>query len=475
MPGAERLDVAILGAGTAGLAARAEVAKRTDSYRVFDPGPLGTLCARTACMPSKAFLQSAHDFHRRHAFAGLGIDGAEGLSADPARVLAETRALRDDMVAGVIGGMAEWRAGHLVPHAARFEPDGTLVAGGQRFRPRASVIATGSRPVVPPGWRERFGDRILTSDDIFERQALPRRIAVMGLGPVGLELGQGLARLGLDVTGFDPGPTLGGLADPGLMPRLRDAIGAEMRLVPAEAEPEPGPEGAILMRWSGGTVEVDAVLVAMGRAPNLEGLGLDALGVRLEAGRVAGLGRGRLNPEGTRAYFAGDAGAGPALLHEAADAGRVAGHFAARAEDAVFERRVPLSIVFSEPQVALAGAGWDEIAAREGGIAIGTAAFDGAGRTRLQRAAGGAVRIYAARADGRLLGAALLGPEVEHPAHLLAHAIGRGDGVEDILRMPVYHPTHEEVLRRALRDARRSCQARPGALDAIRCEDAAAS
>ena len=73
---ADDLEVAIIGAGTAGLSARAEVTKLTDSYRVFDPGPYGTTCARTACMPSKAFLQSAHDFHRRHAFGDLGIVGA---------------------------------------------------------------------------------------------------------------------------------------------------------------------------------------------------------------------------------------------------------------------------------------------------------------------------------------------------------------------------------------------------------------
>lgn len=72
------LDVAIIGAGTAGLSAQAEVAKATDSYRVFDPGPWGTACARNACMPSKALLKSAHDFHRRHAFAAWALSGATG-------------------------------------------------------------------------------------------------------------------------------------------------------------------------------------------------------------------------------------------------------------------------------------------------------------------------------------------------------------------------------------------------------------
>jgi dihydrolipoamide dehydrogenase len=104
----QQIDVAIIGAGTAGLSARAEVAKVTDSYRVFDPGPLGTTCARTGCMPSKAFLQSAHDYHRREAFAALGLEGMQEVKAIGSAVLAQTRALRDDL------GMASktaWKAG----------------------------------------------------------------------------------------------------------------------------------------------------------------------------------------------------------------------------------------------------------------------------------------------------------------------------------------------------------------------------
>ena len=136
----EDIDVAIIGAGTAGLSVRAEVAKLTDSYRVFDPGPYGTTCARSACMPSKAFVQSAHDVHRRHAFPALGIRGGEGLSVDGAAVLVATRRLRDGLVKGVLEGMKAWRATHLVPHGPEFRDDGTLEADGRAFRPRAARV-----------------------------------------------------------------------------------------------------------------------------------------------------------------------------------------------------------------------------------------------------------------------------------------------------------------------------------------------
>jgi len=474
-PPATEIDVAIIGAGTAGLSARAEAAKVTDSYRVFDPGPYGTSCARVACMPSKALLQSAHDFHRRHDFDALGIVGGAGLRIDTGRVLEETRRLRDSLVDGVIDGMSDWRDTHLVAHAPVFETGGVLRAGDQRFRPRATVVATGSRAVVPPEWRARLGSRILTSDDIFELRHLPRRMAVVGLGPVGLELGQALARLGVEVTGFDPVASIGGLADPDLLPRLREALSAEMTIVTAEAEPVETGGQAITMQWANdeaaGETEVDLVLVAMGRRPNIDGLALDAIGVPLDRDGRPDLPEGQLNPRGTRVYFTGDAGCGPGLLHEASDEGRVAGYFAARGGHAVFDRRTPLRMVFCEPQVAHAGATWEALQDRAEEIATGHASFDEAGRTLLQRGPGGALRIYAEKATARILGASIVAPEAEHLAHLLAHAIGQGDDLRALLRMPAYHPTHEEVLRRAMRAALAECALDVPELEAIRCED----
>lgn len=466
------LDVAILGAGTAGLTAQSEVAKATDSYVVFDPGPLGTTCARTACMPSKAFLQSAHDFHRRHAFKALGITGGAGLGIDGPAVLAATRAIRDDLVEGVVEGMADWRDTHLVRAAAAFAPDGTLQAGDRRFRARSVVVATGTAPAVPDGWRARFGDRIRTSDDFFELEDLPARAAVVGLGAVGLELGQALARLGVEVTAFDPSESIGGVTDPEACARLRAAIGGEMKIVAHSAEPEEGRDGAVLLRWPEGSVEVDMLLVAAGRRSVIGDLGLEHLGVKLKDGRPE-LEQSRLDAPGTGVYFAGDVAAGPALLHEAADEGRVAGYHAARGTAAEFRRRVPLRLVFCAPQIAVVGEDWSAL--EKGGmerVAIGAASLDRAGRTRVSRQEGGLLRIYAERGTGRLLGATLVAPAAEHMGHLLAHALDQDASLRDLLRMPVYHPTQEEPLRRALRDAQSACDVEEDELERDRCDDA---
>lgn len=467
----KEIDVAIIGAGTAGLSARAEVAKVTQNYRVFDPGPYGTTCARAACMPSKAFVQSAHDFHRRHSFACLGIRGGGKLEVDGKAVLEKTRALRDSFVAGVLKGMESWRETHLVAHVPEFQENGTLSARGETYRPRATIIAVGTKPAVPGPW-EGFGDRVITSENFFELTKLPRRMAVVGLGPVGLELGQAMARLGVEVTGFDPSPSLGGLTDPELEPVLRGAIEREMRLVNATAEPTQDPGGAVRLHWPDGEITVDQVLLAIGRRVDLSDLKLEHAGVKLDDEGRPELEKGRLDQSGVPVYFAGDASGGPALLHEASDEGRVAGWCAVRGKPASFRRRTPLRIVFTEPQIAVAGCGWEEISnMQDGEAASGLASFTDAGRARLERYETGSLRIHADRKTARVLGATFVCHAAEHMAHLLAFAIGQESSLKDVLRTPFYHPTHEETLRQALRSALKQCDVELGELEEVRCQD----
>ncbi|WP_363351539.1 dihydrolipoyl dehydrogenase [Methylocystis echinoides] len=465
------IDVAIIGAGTAGLSARSEVAKRTDNYRVFDPGPLGTTCARVGCMPSKAFVQSAYDFHRRFHFDQLGIIGAGGLSARGGAILAEARLLRDRFVAGVLKDMEPWRKTHLVPHAPRFTPEGTLSAGQREFRAGATIIATGTRPLVPSDWRAACGDRILTTDDFFELEDLPRRIAIVGLGPIGLELGQALGRLGVEVTGFDLSRNLGGVSDPALLDRVIEAMRSEFRIVFSAAKPVRGP-GGVSMKWEGGETMVDYVLVAIGRQPNLGDLGLEQIGLELCKNGRPELDETRLKVPGHEIYLAGDVTGLRPLLHEAADEGRIAGYNAVRGEDAQFRRRTQMRITFTDPQIAEIGESWRDLASREAEIAVGAASFQAQGRALLARTAAGAIRVYAEKSTAKLLGVAMFAPAAEHMAHLFAYALEQRATLPELLRTPFYHPTYEEALRTALRGALAESVVKAQPLEEIRCEDA---
>ncbi len=199
------LDTLIIGAGTAGLAALREVRKRTDRYLIVNEGPWGTTCARVGCMPSKALIEAANAFHRRHAFEAFGLRGAEGLTADIAAVLQRVRALRDQFVAGALQATDTLGAARMAGRATVLGPNAVDI-DGTPYATRSIIIATGSRPRVPDEWLA-FGDRILTTDTLFEQPTLGPRVAVIGMGVIGVEIAQALARLGIEVAAFTTSPT----------------------------------------------------------------------------------------------------------------------------------------------------------------------------------------------------------------------------------------------------------------------------
>ncbi|RYF53703.1 MAG: dihydrolipoyl dehydrogenase, partial [Comamonadaceae bacterium] len=180
------LDTIIIGAGTAGLAALREVRKSTDRFLIVNEGPWGTTCARVGCMPSKALIEAANAFHRRKNFQEFGIRGADGLTADIPAVLQRIRALRDDFVAGALEATDGLSDHHRISGRASLVGPQTVEIDGTRFATRSIIIATGSRPTVPDEWLA-FGDRILTTDTLFEQPTLGPRIAVIGMGPLGVE------------------------------------------------------------------------------------------------------------------------------------------------------------------------------------------------------------------------------------------------------------------------------------------------
>lgn len=447
----EPFDTIIIGAGTAGLAALREVRKRTSRFLIVNEGPWGTTCARVGCMPSKALIEAANAFHHRHTWQEFGLRGADALTADLPAVLLRVRALRDDFVAGVLRATAGLGSAQISGRATLLGPDAVDI-DGTRYATRSIVIATGSRPSVPEEWLA-FGDRILTTDTLFEQPALGPRIAVIGMGPIGVEISQALARLGLQVAAFSTGDTLAGLSDPTLNAELTALLKKEMVLhtgAPAQLREVPG---GIEVGSGPNRVVVDQVIAAMGRTPNVEYLGLDTLGVPLDA-----RGMPTVDPQtqqiGTLPVFlAGDANTHAPLLHEAADEGHIAGMNALAKTPTRFQRRTPLGIVFCDPNIAT-------VAQRRADMdpahtVTGTVSFTNQGRARISQQAHGRICIYAHKTTGRLQGAELCAPQGEHLAHLLALAIQQKLTVHDLLGMPFYHPTLEEGLRTALRDAAR--------------------
>ena len=459
-------DTIIVGAGTAGLSALREVRRYTDDFLLVNDGYWGTTCAANGCMPSKALIEAANAFHRRDAMDSFGIRGTEALHADIPAVLAHVRKLRDSFVAGPESVPSTLGDRAISGRARLLGPD-CIAVNDHEIKARVIILAPGSQPIVPRDWA-KFGDRILTTDTLFEQTDLPRRIAVIGMGAIGVEIAQALARLGITVAGFDAADGLAGIDDAKVLGAFHALLEREISLhlgAPAELEAQ---NKALRVTGAGDPFEADAVLAAMGRRPNIDDLGLDALGVPLDDDGLPNLDPTTLRIGDLPVFLAGDANAYRALQHEAADDGHIAGRNAA--PDAVAQshcRRTPLSIVFASPQVARVGMPLSALPV--GQIVSAEADFSRQGRARINGQAEGVLRIHAETPGGKILGAEMCAPAAEHLAHLLALAIERGLTVSEMLAMPFYHPVLEEGLRGALRHLQKDLPVAAGS-DLSGCE-----
>ena len=442
-----QVDVAIIGAGSAGLYALSQVRRHTENYVLIDGGELGTTCARLGCMPSKVMIQIADDFHRRGIFAREGIDGAENLGIDIPASMEHVQDLRDVFVDKVLGTTDAMDQEHLIEAYARFVSRDTVEVNGERIQAKRFVIATGSRPVVPPAWRA-FGERVLTTDQLFELDSLPASMAVIGLGSIGLELGQALHRMGVTVTGIDQLDTVARLPDPVVNQMAIDVIGKEFPLWLGRTATIEAVDAGLRVSCGDDEIVVEKLLASMGRRPNLDNLGLEALGVELDGNGVPVYDVHTMQVGDLPVFIAGDVTARRPMLHEAGHEGRIAGFNAMQEKPVAFRQKTPLAITFCDPNIATVGQQLDEL--DEAAIAVGEISFAPVGRALIIGKNRGVLRVYADRRDGRLLGAAMACVKGEHLAHLLAWSIQQGLSVFDLLKMPFYHPVIEEALQAAL-------------------------
>lgn len=463
--------LAIIGAGTAGLTALKEAQRHTDDVVLINDGPYGTTCARVGCMPSKALLAAAHGYASRRFLAEAGIRGTEALSVDIPAVMKRVRELRDRFIAGPIQ-LAKSLGERSLRGRPRFLDAHTLEVGEHRVEAGAVIIATGSRPVVPEPW-QALGDRVVTTDEFFEQRTLGPRVAVVGLGAIGAELGQALGQLGLEVHGYTRAPFVAGLSDPAVNEAMLAALSQSMEIrTGANVELADAGGKAVQVHAGGESREVDWVLASLGRRPNLEGLGLETLGVGTDERGIPDFDPRTLRLGDLPVYIAGDVNAAQPLMHEGADEGRIAAYHALHPNAECIGRRAPLAIVFSEPNAARVGLGHAQLP--EGAFVAGDADFSRQARALMAGRNTGHLRVYAAREDGRLLGAEMAIPDGEHIAHLLAWVVQQRLTVDEVLQMPFYHPVVEEGVRGALQAARKQLEASRPPLDLPLCESPAA-
>ncbi|MBT8130380.1 MAG: dihydrolipoyl dehydrogenase, partial [Gammaproteobacteria bacterium] len=441
------VDVAIIGAGSAGLFALSQVRRKTDNYVLIDGGELGTTCARVGCMPSKVMIQVADDYHRRSIFDREGIDGADELVPDKPAIMEHVQDLRDVFVDKTLGVTDALDEAHLIDGYASFVDDHNIEVNGERYKAKSIVIATGTVPIVPEAWQS-FRDDIITTDEFFELEDLPASMAVIGLGSIGLEIGQALSRLGVDVTGVDLLENVAKLDDPVVNTLAVEAIGKEFPLWLGEAAQLEKTDAGIRVSSGDKEVVVEKVLASLGRRPNFDQLGLENTSLDLDEKGVPLFDAETMQCGNTSIYIAGDVNMDRPLLHEAGHEGRVAGYNSGRQSAVAFRRKTQLAITFCDPNIATVGAQLNEL--DESKIAIAEMQFGPVGRALIIGKNRGVLRLYVNKADGLVLGAAMACVKGEHLAHLLAWSIQQGMTVFDMLKMPFYHPVIEEALQGAL-------------------------
>lgn len=449
MTGRIDTDICVIGAGSGGLTVAAGAVQMGADTVLIERDRMGGDCLNTGCVPSKALIAAAAAAQAVRGAGRFGVNGHEP-EIDPAAVHDHV----ERVIAGIRPNDSEERFRGLgvqvIRDSARFVGPDRVRAGAVEIRARRFVIATGSRPVLPPipGLAETPH---LTNETVFDLRTRPAHLVVIGGGPIGAELAQAHRRLGSRVTVLERGRMLS-REDPELVAVVRNALAAEgvaLREGVEIARVERDGNGiAVVLGGDGGERRIAGsdLLVAAGRRPVIEDLGLDAAGIAHDQRGITV--DARLRTSNRRVYAIGDVAGGPQFTH-------LAGHHAGIVlRNALFRlpaRAKTLSVprvTFTDPELAQVGLTEDEARQRHGEVRVLRAGFDESDRARTGLATEGLVKLVATR-RGRVLGAGIAGPHAGEMIHLWTLAIDQGIGLGAIAGMVAPYPTLGELSKRA--------------------------
>lgn len=461
------VDVAVIGAGTAGMVAYQRARRATDRIVLIEGDQYGTTCARVGCMPSKLLIAAAERAHQVRQAEAFGVLPGDVRIDGPA-VMARVREERDRFVAPVVRSMESLPQEHRLMGHARFVDSHRLVVGDHtEVTAGRIVIATGSRPNIP-GILKEAKDRLVVNDDVFDWRELPSSVAVFGPGVIGVELGQALSRLGVKVRMFGVSGGIGGIQDEKVREYALDTFREEFAISPkAETQRVERIEEGVRISWreegEAHQETFDYLLAATGRRPNIDHLDIQNAGIDLDERGMPVFDPFTLRCGDSHIFIAGDVNNDRPLLHEAADEGRIAGDNAgAWPEVRTGRRKTPMAVVFTEPQIASVGLNIHQVDERcQGCFAVGEVSFEDQGRSKVIGKNRGLLRVYGEHGSGLFMGAQMFGPAAEHIAHLLAWCVQKRMTVSEMLDMPFYHPVIEEGVRTALKDLSKKLQIGP--------------
>lgn len=466
------VDVAVIGAGTAGQSAFHQVKKCGKNVVIINAGSWTTTCVDAGCMPSKLLLAAAERAHLAHTADEFGV--ITQVQIDGKAVMQRVQRERARLASYVQTTVDGWDDDQKISGTARIvgknADDQTLLAvNDDIIAADTLIIATGSTPSVPDGWADILSDRLLTSDTVFDLPDLPKSLAVVGAGAIGLELAQAFSLLGVRVRLFNRDATLGSLSDDDINAAAIDSLATTMDMaLNVTIDTLTRTDNGVCVHYTdcdgnAQTFEAEYLLAAVGRHAELENLGIDKLDIALDdKGYPKDLDPATGQIGKRRMFVAGDASGHFPLLHIANIEGTQAGMLTKDCPitvDYIRDLPVPLSVVFCLPNIAQIGQTYAQLKDSDTDFVTGKVSFANQGRSRVMGVNQGALHIYAHRSDGKLLGASMVAPDGEYLAHILALAIMQRLSASELLTMPFYHPTIIEGMRTALRDIVKQCLA----------------
>lgn len=442
----------VIGGGPGGYVCAIRAGQLGIDTVIVESGRLGGTCLNVGCIPSKALIHAADEYERAKHFAN---GGSIGVSAGPAGLdMNAVVAWKDNAVGRLNAGVAGLLKGagvKALEGTARFRDGKTVevatTTGPQIVRAEAIVIAAGSAPVELPNLA--FGGDVISSTDALALTEVPEKLAVVGAGYIGLEIGTAFAKLGSSVTVVE--------AERRILPQydaeLTRPVAQRLKQLGVDvllgARARGAASGALIVETLDGQetrIDADKILATVGRRPRTDGWGLEELALAMDGAAVRVDDQCRTSMRGV--YAIGDVTGEPMLAHRAMAQGEMVAEIVAGHKRAWDKRCIP-AICFTDPEVVTAGLGPDEAQAQGREIKVGQFQFRANGRALTTEREDGWVRVVARADNDLVLGVQAVGHGVSELAAEFAHALEMGATLEDIAGTIHPHPSRSEAVQEA--------------------------
>jgi dihydrolipoamide dehydrogenase len=451
-------DVLVIGGGPGGYVSAIHAAQSGAKTICVERGALGGVCLNVGCIPTKTLIYTAELLHNIHRSETFGIK-VGSVDVDVAKMMERKNKVVKQLVSGV-GTLFKKHNVELVQGSARLLDPHTVEVdlndGGKRkITAQNIIVATGSAPALLPLPGFEIGKSVWTSNEALEMKAIPKSVLVIGGGAIGLEFGFTFARLGSQVTVVELMPQIVPASDTQMAKELEKSLkraGLKIMTDSSVTRAEDIAEGKrVFIKTPDGeqSVDMEKVLVAVGRKPLTEGIGLEKLGIKTERGRI--LVNEHMQTSVPSVYAIGDVVGEPMLAHIAWTEGEVAVDHAL-GKDAWMDYRVFPACVYTMPELASVGMTEEQARQKHGDIKIGTFPFAANGKALGMAERDGFVKIIAEPKYNEILGVHILGP---HATDLISEAVVAMQNeatVDEIIAAIHPHPTLSEPVQEAAMD-----------------------